>query len=282
MPYCKNCGNQLADTAKFCSKCGQQIIIQEKKLKPKWSFEKFLIDNPPNDKGVIKCPRCLGKGHVDKKDITRLDMDGLQSVGDCQYCDGIGLVNIKKIDSVPIDLSEESVIEKQNKVDSMIQPTNILDSQTISSKQISNKPTGLTINCSYEQLISLIEKDSLIFIKSLNKNFSPKEDSINLDKSIDGNLYLSWLESTKYGGIKYKLSLKNMTNNTTRINLSRDILKVQVTATIILTIIGLISSWDIGEFIMLYIALWGITPLLLYFINQHQLKLIVSRIEKLY
>ena len=109
MPYCKNCGNQLAETAKFCSKCGQQILIQEKKSKPKWSLEKFLIDNPPNDKGVIKCPRCLGKGHVEKKDISRLGMDGLL-LGDCQYCDGIGLVNIKKIDTTSIYLNEESTI----------------------------------------------------------------------------------------------------------------------------------------------------------------------------
>lgn len=119
MAYCSNCGNQLSGTAKFCSKCGQQISTIEKKVsKPKWSLEKFLIDNPPNEKGVIKCPRCLGKGHVEKKDIIRLGMDGLLLVGDCQYCDGVGLVNIKKIDLVPIDFLEEDIvsplIEKDN------------------------------------------------------------------------------------------------------------------------------------------------------------------------
>ena len=161
MAYCKNCGNQLAETAKFCSKCRQQIFIQEKKLKPKWSLEKFLIDNPPNEKGVIKCPRCLGKSHVEKKDITRLGMDGLLLVGDCQYCDGVGLVNIKKIDSVPIDFVAVDTDIKQQTINMSQEESNYDPKINTENKQINieNPNSEFTLNCDYEKFISLIEQE---------------------------------------------------------------------------------------------------------------------------
>ena len=42
------------------------------------------------------CPRCVGKGFVDKNDITRLGMEGSWSQGYCRYCDGKGKVDVGK------------------------------------------------------------------------------------------------------------------------------------------------------------------------------------------
>ena len=42
------------------------------------------------------CPRCVGKGFVDKSDINRLGMEGGWSQGYCRYCDGKGKVDVGK------------------------------------------------------------------------------------------------------------------------------------------------------------------------------------------
>ena len=41
---------------------------------------------------LIVCPRCLGKGHVDYKDIQRLHKTLIWSPGECAYCAGLGKV----------------------------------------------------------------------------------------------------------------------------------------------------------------------------------------------
>ena len=38
----------------------------------------------------LTCPRCLGKGHVDRDDIIRLKQEGKWSAGACAYCNGTG------------------------------------------------------------------------------------------------------------------------------------------------------------------------------------------------
>jgi hypothetical protein len=110
MSYCENCGNKLSDTAKFCKSCGEKINnisptteIQSKETIPQWSLETFLEDNPPDEKGIITCPRCMGKGNVDIDDIKRLSMEHNWSPGECIYCDGIGLVNIKITETSSVD-----------------------------------------------------------------------------------------------------------------------------------------------------------------------------------
>ena len=43
----------------------------------------------PKKKVLIKCPRCLGKGHVDDKDIQRLKRELFWRPGPvCAYCNG--------------------------------------------------------------------------------------------------------------------------------------------------------------------------------------------------
>lgn len=41
---------------------------------------------------VMTCARCLGKGYVDKIDISRFDMEGKWLPGWCGYCAGMGNV----------------------------------------------------------------------------------------------------------------------------------------------------------------------------------------------
>ncbi len=40
----------------------------------------------------IECPRCLGKGEVDEKDLRRLGRELFWGTGPCAYCNGVGLV----------------------------------------------------------------------------------------------------------------------------------------------------------------------------------------------
>jgi hypothetical protein len=49
------------------------------------------------------CPRCLGKGHVDKDDIIRLNKVGKWGTGTCAYCNGTGSVDKKILSKVPVD-----------------------------------------------------------------------------------------------------------------------------------------------------------------------------------
>ena len=76
---------------------------ENNEIKSKWSLEKFLEENPPDENGTIICPKCLGKGDVDNDDIKRLSMGDNLIPGVCLYCNGFGLVNIEKIDSSKVD-----------------------------------------------------------------------------------------------------------------------------------------------------------------------------------
>jgi len=51
----------------------------------------------------ITCPRCLGKGHVDRSDIIRLNQQGKWGTGTCAYCNGTGAVDEGMIARVPAD-----------------------------------------------------------------------------------------------------------------------------------------------------------------------------------
>jgi hypothetical protein len=109
MPFCENCGNKVSETSKFCGSCGEKIDkiseiyeIQSDKTDSHWSLEKFLEEHSPNEKGIITCPRCLGKGNVDNADIKRLSMEHSWMSGWCLYCNGSGSVNVNKITEVSI------------------------------------------------------------------------------------------------------------------------------------------------------------------------------------
>ena len=52
---------------------------------------------------IHECPRCLGKGHVDKKDIKRLNRELEWMPGTCAYCDGTGKVDDKMLQSTSAD-----------------------------------------------------------------------------------------------------------------------------------------------------------------------------------
>lgn len=41
----------------------------------------------------LTCPRCLGKGHVDRDDIIRFKQEGKWRTGICAYCNGSGNIN---------------------------------------------------------------------------------------------------------------------------------------------------------------------------------------------
>jgi hypothetical protein len=51
----------------------------------------------------ITCPRCLGKGHVDRDDIIRLNMQGKWGTGTCAYCKGTGVVDKEILSKVAPD-----------------------------------------------------------------------------------------------------------------------------------------------------------------------------------
>ena len=53
--------------------------------------------------GPLTCPRCLGKGHVDKDDIIRLKQEGRWGTGTCAYCKGTGAVDKEMLSKVPAD-----------------------------------------------------------------------------------------------------------------------------------------------------------------------------------
>jgi uncharacterized protein (TIGR02145 family) len=84
-----------------------------------------------NEKAVnnnYECPRCLGKGHVDEKDIKRLKMELYWGVGSCAYCDGEGIVDLERLKSIDADepyLTSDFTAEGRN---------NILKSKDISKK----------------------------------------------------------------------------------------------------------------------------------------------------
>jgi hypothetical protein len=64
------------------------------------SFLKNLFGKP---KPTEPCPRCLGKGHVDKEDIKRLKMELRWAPGPCAYCNGKGKVATGTQSKVAVD-----------------------------------------------------------------------------------------------------------------------------------------------------------------------------------
>jgi serine/threonine protein kinase len=71
-------------------------------LEPK--TEESFLNNDKMGKGMVVCPRCLGKGVVDENDIKRLQREFQWHPGNCAYCDGVGKVTQEKSVSVPADL----------------------------------------------------------------------------------------------------------------------------------------------------------------------------------
>ena len=59
--------------------------------------------NRPKTPATITCPRCLGKGHVDKDDIIRLKQQGKWGTGTCAYCKGSGTVDEELLSKVAVD-----------------------------------------------------------------------------------------------------------------------------------------------------------------------------------
>ena len=51
----------------------------------------------------VDCPRCLGKGVVDVKDIKRLKKELYWAPGKCAYCNGAGKVPSKRISTINFD-----------------------------------------------------------------------------------------------------------------------------------------------------------------------------------
>lgn len=97
MNYCSNCGKTLSESDKFCSSCGTQVSISDKNTKPEWSMEGFLKNNPPNEKGIITCPVCMGEGLINDVDIKKLSKENDWIPGECPYCDAVGSINVKKL-----------------------------------------------------------------------------------------------------------------------------------------------------------------------------------------
>ncbi|OJY92203.1 MAG: hypothetical protein BGP13_08550 [Sphingobacteriales bacterium 40-81] len=56
-------------------------------------------------RNLVECPRCLGKGKVDKEDIKRLKMDLFWAPGTCAYCKGIGKVPPKRTKKISADFA---------------------------------------------------------------------------------------------------------------------------------------------------------------------------------
>lgn len=70
-------------------------------------------------KNWITCPRCLGKGHVDQQDITRLKMEIFWKSGKCAYCKGNGIVPPEGPQRVSPDLAYLSLdlpFEERNRL----------------------------------------------------------------------------------------------------------------------------------------------------------------------
>src|ERR1700754_4488389 len=59
--------------------------------------------NRPKTPATLTCPRCLGKGHVDKADIIRLKQQGKWLPGSCAYCTGSGIVSMELLTKVAVD-----------------------------------------------------------------------------------------------------------------------------------------------------------------------------------
>jgi len=137
MAYCANCGIRLSDNAKFCSGCGINLNINEEDSvnnnpPTSWNREQFVEENPPNERGIITCPRCLGKGIVEDEDIERLSMQNYLDTGFCSYCDKLGLVNIEKLDTNEvIDINKGTKSLANSPEDNFVEDTSELEYKKI-------------------------------------------------------------------------------------------------------------------------------------------------------
>jgi hypothetical protein len=52
---------------------------------------------------TIECPRCLGKKHLDKADIERLNRQNEWLPGPCAYCEEKGFVESNTPENIPVD-----------------------------------------------------------------------------------------------------------------------------------------------------------------------------------
>lgn len=85
-----------------------------------------------------ECPRCLGKGLVDEKDIKRLDRELFWEPGKCAYCLGTGKVSQNMIDNVEAGLLaltiDMDLDERQRLLDG--EPEAILNAMEFETSQI--------------------------------------------------------------------------------------------------------------------------------------------------
>jgi len=64
-------------------------------------FFQRLFNRQPKE--TAECPRCLGKGHVNRDDIKRLGQELRWLPGKCAYCKGTGRVDVQMIGKVAVD-----------------------------------------------------------------------------------------------------------------------------------------------------------------------------------
>ncbi|WP_102979302.1 zinc ribbon domain-containing protein [Chryseobacterium scophthalmum] len=109
--FCPNCGLNVTNATRFCGNCGYEL--QKLETDNTFTLEKYIHENTPDEKGVVDCPFCLGKGIVNYSDIERLkNVENLNS-GTCNFCEGVGKVNINKIENYQKS-KQLSVKSKQN------------------------------------------------------------------------------------------------------------------------------------------------------------------------
>lgn len=68
---------------------------------------------------MVECPRCLGKGHVDKADIIRLEKQLYWAPGSCAYCKKTGKVDASQVSKIAVDelyLTKERTNRERKKI----------------------------------------------------------------------------------------------------------------------------------------------------------------------
>jgi hypothetical protein len=63
----------------------------------------FIEQKAKIEINIHECPRCLGKGYVDIKDIKRLKRELEWRPGPCAYCDGTGKIDNEMLESTNLD-----------------------------------------------------------------------------------------------------------------------------------------------------------------------------------
>jgi len=82
----------------------------------------FRRSETPDD---LTCPRCLGKGHVDKDDIIRLKQQGKWGTGTCAYCQGSGSVDKAMLSKVPVDATYLTTSLTEEERDAIVNNTQL-------------------------------------------------------------------------------------------------------------------------------------------------------------